>query len=220
MAEEKKKPEGWNLDPIEALIIVIFLAALAGMIPMVWSYIASGELSFFGLKLSGLVNFFKNNVQIFKILGYALAGSAAIATFVLNKRSDAIWAIERAKVYPQYIPKISTEQPQPNPLEERWKKIVEKSNSQNPADWRWAIIEADIILAELLDKLQLPGSTIGEKLKAVEPSDFLTIDLAWEAHKARNAVAHQGGDDLLLNQRETRRIISLYEAVFKEFELI
>lgn len=220
MADEKKKTDSWDFDPIEALMIIILLAALASAIPTMWGYITSGELSFFGLGLGGVVDFFKNNIRFFKIFGYAAAGAAAVGTFVFNKRSDAIWAAERAKLYPAYMPAISGgTKSAPNPLETRWEKIVAKSNSENSSDWRWAIIEADIILDELLDKLQLPGSTMGEKLKAVEPSDFVTVELAWEAHKARNAVAHQGSN-FLLNQRETRRIISLYEAVFKEFELI
>jgi transposase len=60
---------------------------------------------------------------------------------------------------------------------------------------------------------------MGERMKAIEKSDFNTIDDAWEAHKARNNIAHQGGG-FALNQREARRIISLYERVFREFQLI
>ena len=67
--------------------------------------------------------------------------------------------------------------------------------------------------------LNLHGDTIGDKLKAVEKSDFLTIDNAWEAHKARNQIAHDGAD-FQLNQREAMRIISLYESVFREFQMI
>jgi len=35
---------------------------------------------------------------------------------------------------------------------------------------------------------------MGDKLKAVEKSDFNSIELAWEAHKARNMIAHEGSD--------------------------
>lgn len=220
MAEEKKKPEGWNLDPVEVVLILIFIIAILGSIPSILNYFASGELTFFGYPINGIINFFRNSTWFFKALGFALAGFGAVASFVYNKKADAIRAMEKAKVYPDNMPKsaiLSGEAP-PDPLQSRWQKIVEKSNSEKESDWRWAIIEADIILDELLGKLQLPGDTMGDKLKAVEPSDFVTIDLAWEAHKIRNAIAHQGG--FLLNQRETRRVISLYAAVFKEFSLI
>lgn len=101
----------------------------------------------------------------------------------------------------------------------KWKLVEEHINSDDQNKWKLAILEADIILSELLDKLSLPGESIGEKLKAVESSDFDTIEQAWEAHKIRNAIAHQGSD-FILNQREAKRVIGLYATVFKEFEII
>ena len=101
----------------------------------------------------------------------------------------------------------------------KWKLVEEHINSDDQNKWKLAILESDIILAEMLDKLSLPGESIGEKLKAVESSDFETIEQAWEAHKIRNAIAHQGSD-FLLNQREAKRVIGLYASVFKEFGII
>ena len=149
-----------------------------------------------------------------------VAGIAAVGTFVFTKKGDAIWRVEKARLYPTKVETSeATNIPERNQTAEKWQEIVAKSEAAEESNWRLAIIEADIILDSLLEKLNLPGQGIGEKLKAVEPSDFLTLDQAWEAHKARNAIAHQGGD-FLLNQREVRRIISLYEEVFKEFHLI
>jgi hypothetical protein len=101
----------------------------------------------------------------------------------------------------------------------KWKLVEEHINSDDQNKWKLAILESDIILAEMLDKLSLPGESIGEKLKSVESSDFDTIEQAWEAHKIRNAIAHQGSD-FLLNQREAKRVIGLYASVFKEFGII
>ncbi|MEK7117019.1 MAG: hypothetical protein AAB837_02545 [Patescibacteria group bacterium] len=219
--KKKEKPAGWNFDLLEGLVILLFLMAILGtVVPVIWSYLTSDELSFYGFKLSGIINFFKNNIQFFKTLGFVTAGGAALGTFIFTKKADAVWREEKAKMYPENMPAISSaSKPTKNPMTEKWEKIIKNSESQNPSDWRLAIIEADIILDELLDKLQLPGDTMGEKLKAVEKSDFTTIEYAWEAHKARNMIAHEGSD-FLLNQKQTRRIISLYEAVFKEFSII
>ena len=63
------------------------------------------------------------------------------------------------------------------------------------------------------------GDTLGERLKNTSKADFKTIDVAWEAHKIRNAIAHEGSD-FLLSQRESKRIIGLYETVFKEFSYV
>lgn len=101
----------------------------------------------------------------------------------------------------------------------RWNRIVEQVSSEKEQDWRLAIIEADIMLDELLDVQGYHGDSMGDKMKQVERSDWNTIDFAWEAHKVRNRIAHEGGD-MALSEREARRIISLYEQVFKEFHYI
>lgn len=217
----KEKPTGWNFDPMEGLFVLfLFVAVFSAIIPGIWNYFASGELSFYGFKFSGIVNFFKSNIQFLRALGFVVAGLAAIGTIVFNKKSDIISQEERVKLYPKSAETYSSvSESVETPKNEKWERIVKNSESENPSDWRLAIIEADIMLDELLDKLNLPGDTMGEKLKAVEKSDFMTIEYAWEAHKARNMIAHEGSN-FLLNQHETRRIISLYEAVFKEFYLI
>lgn len=101
----------------------------------------------------------------------------------------------------------------------KWERIQTHLDSLNENDWRLAIMEADIMLGEILDNLFLPGETMGEKMKMVEKSDFTTIDLAWEAHKIRNQIAHEGSD-FALTSREARRVIDLYKQVFDEFKII
>ncbi|MEK7081906.1 MAG: hypothetical protein AAB905_01740 [Patescibacteria group bacterium] len=102
----------------------------------------------------------------------------------------------------------------------RWEKVREHLSSENPNDWRLAVLEADIILGEMLEKMgYIKGETIGDKLKTIEKSDFNSLDQAWEAHRIRNMIAH-GGSDYILTEREAKRVIGLYEQVFKEFRYI
>ena len=104
-------------------------------------------------------------------------------------------------------------------VRKRWNAIVGHANSENPNDWRHASIEADIMLDEMLDAQGYKGATMGEKMKQVERSDFNTIDMAWEAHKMRNRIAHEGSNQVL-NERLIRQTIAQYQSVFREFELI
>ena len=101
----------------------------------------------------------------------------------------------------------------------KWNLVLAHIDSDDANKWKLAIIEADIILSELLDSLNLPGDGVGEKLKNVETGDFDHIEQAWEAHKIRNVIAHEGSD-FLLTQREAKRVIELYKSVFEEFEII
>jgi hypothetical protein len=129
--------------------------------------------------------------------------------------------VEAKKLYPESyfngnIPDYSV---LPEDINPQWQKILDHLESLNENDWRSAIMEADIMLSKILDNLSLPGDTMGEKLKAVEKSDFTTIENAWEAHKIRNQIAHEGST-FMLNQREAKRVISLYQSVFEEFRII
>ncbi|MBP9771841.1 MAG: hypothetical protein KBD16_02880 [Candidatus Pacebacteria bacterium] len=102
---------------------------------------------------------------------------------------------------------------------ERWERIETLASSENPGDWRIAIIEADIALDELVRSMGYHGDSLGDMLKGVEKSDFQTLDLAWEAHKVRNRIAHSGSDYILTN-REAKRVIDLFRQVFKEFDVV
>ncbi len=103
--------------------------------------------------------------------------------------------------------------------QEKWKIVEAHILSENPNDWRHAIIEADIMLEEMLAGAGYPGDTLGEKLKGADSSTFKTINQAWEAHKIRNAIAHEGAN-FILSSREAKRVIRLFEEVFREHNYI
>ena len=100
---------------------------------------------------------------------------------------------------------------------EKWQAIEEKIATGNPSEWRIAILEADIMLDTLIeDRFPDYGDTLGERLKNIEKGDFITLNEAWEAHRVRNAIAHEGVD-FSISEREVKRIMALYKAVFTEF---
>jgi cell division protein FtsL len=101
----------------------------------------------------------------------------------------------------------------------RWQRIIDEISGDDPGKWRLAILEADIMLNELLDSLGYKGETIADKMKQIDVSMFNTIDYAWEAHKVRNVIAHEGSS-FELTDREARRVIRMYERVFREFKFI
>ncbi len=98
----------------------------------------------------------------------------------------------------------------------KWQNVLTHVESVNPNDWRQAIIEADILLGEVLTHLGYRGEGIGEQLKRANKADFVTLNDAWEAHKVRNEIAHSGSD-FPLTQIEARQVIHKYRKVFEEF---
>ncbi len=222
--------------PAEPVIVMFFVASILGAI--VW------RLEAFLNRFPGFVNFL-NTLWLFMQGKATLAelilasGSPWIFTviFVFKIASFAfstlmIWMIfstsrKYAKVSkelfaPLQPPKeivYGVTHTSEKPVNPKWMKVLEHINSPNPADWKLAILEADIILDQMLDKMGYHGATMGDKLKSIEPSDFTSLQEAWEAHKVRNAIAHEGSD-YVVTKPEAERVIRLFKKVFEEFQFI
>src|SRR3989344_4528679 len=61
-----------------------------------------------------------------------------------------------------HVPKAFAEH---HTSDKRWAMVESRINSFNEADWRLALIEADIILGEMLQKMGYEGDSVAERLK-------------------------------------------------------
>jgi uncharacterized membrane protein len=98
----------------------------------------------------------------------------------------------------------------------RLESVIAHSSSENPNDWKLSIIEADIILDEVLKQQGYAGNSLGERLKSISPNQLASLQDAWEAHKVRNRIAHEGAD-FVLTKRIAQETITRYQRVFTEF---
>lgn len=88
-------------------------------------------------------------------------------------------------------------------------------SSGNPNDWKLAIIEADVMLDQTLIANGYPGATLGERLKGTTVQQLSTLNDAWDVHRIRNQIAHEGAD-FVLTQRAAQQAIMQYERVLAE----
>jgi hypothetical protein len=102
---------------------------------------------------------------------------------------------------------------------ERWLKILDYVTSSVPSDWKLSILEADSMLDTLLENLNFKGENMGERLKNADRDKFQGLTLAWEVHNIRNKIAHEG-PNFELSDREAKRVIAIYEQIFREFGYI
>lgn len=116
----------------------------------------------------------------------------------------------------QSMPSAQYEQVVTNP---KWIQIEKNMQSHNMSEWRVAILEADILLYEMLSQMGYEGNSIGEILKNVDKANFVTLDDAWKAHRIRNIIAHEGAN-YELSKDEAERTIRLYKRVFDEFYFV
>ncbi len=146
---------------------------------------------------------------LFSLCLGALAVYCSIRVFQIRQLERRKFAAAQRTVAAHDVPKTQL----------RWNRILEQAKGESEQAWRLAILEADIMLNELLDTLGYRGDTMADKMRGVDRAAFNTIDLAWEAHKIRNRIAHEGAAHHL-SARETRRVIALYERALKEFRYI
>lgn len=105
------------------------------------------------------------------------------------------------------------------PKNARWEEVTKLGSSASESDWRRAIMEADIILGDMLAEQGYRGGSIGDKLKDANPLQFTTLDSAWKAHKIRNDIAH-AGEGFHLSERDTKMALDSYRRVFEEYNFI
>lgn len=98
----------------------------------------------------------------------------------------------------------------------RWERVENYMRSENSSDWKIAVLEADNILDEVVERMGYKGETLGERMKMIEASDFPHLDLAWKAHKVRNEIAHKGGPDFVLSRSVAEETVNMYHRIFKE----
>ena len=209
--DKKVSTNGRTGDTLGILlaVAVLFILVQQGYVSLKAKFITGGGVE-------GVDNFresFTDFVFWLKIGAVFVSAIFIAAIFYVRAKFMAHAAIEKKFYFPDGASSVHDMNQSVN---NRWDTVVSRADSDNPNDWKIAILEADIILDDMLDHLGYTGNSMGDKLKQIEKSDFLTLDKAWEAHKVRNAIAHEGSE-FLINHREVLRILELYKDIFDEF---
>lgn len=209
---EVKKPSGGGGDQSEILILVAILF-LIGTGIYAWF---TGFINERGIEISIpiIIDFAYRVTNPIRIVSLILSALFLFGIIFLSIKTGKLMN-KRSKLTHSH----STKESEEVFVNKKWEKIVLNLESNNPGDWKLAILEADIVLGEMLEKMGYRGDSIGEKLKNIEKSDFNTLDIAWQAHKVRNNIAHKGSE-FNISKDEAIKTIELYEKVFKEFRFI
>ncbi|MFA6094380.1 MAG: hypothetical protein WC757_00620 [Candidatus Paceibacterota bacterium] len=203
-----------------AIVIVVIFVAVGGTM-----FFKSFSISphFFSNLFYGFLNysvaFGLSVLDWFSIVSFGLTFSLSVLIAIVFFKTDKIGHAEHEKYYPTDSNNSLIEMTSKTVKNQKWENILLHVSSDKQNDWKIAILEADIMLGDMLERMGYRGEGIGDMLKSIEKSDFTTLDSAWEAHKIRNMIAHEG-QDFILTEREARRVIELYKAVFNEFKLI
>ncbi len=173
--------------------------------------------AFFGgnpLSIAGTLDFLGTVWTVWTIFAFLLSGLFMIGYVYATIRFNQVTELESEMIKTQE--RLWTELYGGNAKNNRWQEIQNHLDADNPNDWRIAIIEADVMLEDALEKAGFSGSTIGERLKSASPETFKSLDDAWNAHKVRNQVAHAGAD-FVLTKKIAKETLLQYQRALTEF---
>src|SRR3989344_6714567 len=213
MSEEKGNDKAKAKPPViistglgqqvgEIVLIVLFLSILSGAVSLLLGFFGDGDI--YGLRAT-----FAHLYAVANMVATVIAMVAIVIAIYSFMRISEIAGEETKKL--GLALNWNSERKQKNA---RWSRVDHYMTSLNPSDWKIAILEADNILDEIVERLGYKGDTLGERMKAIEPSDFPYLEEAWAAHKFRNELAHRGMD-VPLSRSDAERTINVYHRVFK-----
>lgn len=100
----------------------------------------------------------------------------------------------------------------------KWQGLLKSLESSQENDWKFAIIEADNLIDEILKINGYKGKTLSDRLKSLKKSGFKNIDCLWQAHKIRNKIVHERKFKIQLN--EVKNIIDFYRIALVELKIL
>ena len=100
----------------------------------------------------------------------------------------------------------------------RWLAVKKAMASDDPANWRAAIMNADSMLDEVVAKLGYRGNTLDERLQNTVPYQFPSLENAWRAHQISDFLKQDSSYPLTREVAE--QTIRIYRTIFQETGII
>lgn len=153
-------------------------------------------------------------MHVWTVLGFVSFVFSLVAFFILAYSTIRMHQLREAEEHERWST-LSPEEAETAKDHSRWAHIQELIESGQPRDWREAVMEADIMLDDMLVERGYKGETTMDKLNTV-PASTMSLEDAKEAHRVRNRIAHDGSA-FVLDEHLAYRTIKQFERVFKEF---
>lgn len=106
----------------------------------------------------------------------------------------------------------------PKLFDKKWQAILKRVKRGDDANLKLAVIEADNLFDNLLQKMSLDGKDMGERLEKLNSAQLSCLEEVWLAHKVRNKIVHEPGYPLGHSEAETA--VEAFEKAFRELGVL
>jgi len=146
---------------------------------------------------------------VFIVISVVLAGG------ILLLYSKASWA--KYKYYENYTEFFAYRPFGVRKEFKKWIGVIKKLETGKEAECKMAVIEADDLLKEVLQKMNYKGDFLDDVLAQIDKKVLPSIDQVLKAHEMRNDIVHNPGRNLTPDQ--ARNIIRVYQKALSELEM-
>jgi hypothetical protein len=101
---------------------------------------------------------------------------------------------------------------------EKWDKIRQNAQSEDVSKAKIAMIEADQMFGETLEKIGYKGKDTGERMTEVKSGQLIGLEEAKYAHEVFKKIVRNSGHEVSLEEIKTA--LGGYEKVFRGLELL
>lgn len=99
-----------------------------------------------------------------------------------------------------------------------WQKIAKKLKSGDESEYKLAIIEADEILNDILEKVGYSGETLEEKIDKVSLVVISNKEEILEAHKVRSSIVYNPNYKVELE--EAKKLLEIYRKALTDLGML
>lgn len=155
------------------------------------------------------------NVSVLKYvaIGAILVGVVGVA-FVIARIVEIKWL--RKKIYfSDFFEPSETSIAR----KDTWGSIKRRLDSGTDDDWELAVVEADVIVENIMERIGFRGLTLGDKIKSIDERNFANLKNLWEAHTVRIKIDN-GGPEYKITKEEAKGALDKYEKALKELKYL
>lgn len=99
-----------------------------------------------------------------------------------------------------------------------WNKILRRLETNNEAEYKLAVIEADDMLESSLKRMGYRGQNLEERLDTLTAATLSNIADIYEAHKIRDNIVHD--PDYRLSLDEAKKTLDIYGQAFRDLQIL
>ncbi|MDZ7611416.1 MAG: hypothetical protein U5L10_01515 [Candidatus Moranbacteria bacterium] len=107
---------------------------------------------------------------------------------------------------------------EPGKFQKRWNKAQRWMESDNPANWKAAVLESARMLEKVLNIIGYEGDTLGQKLDNMQPFQLENLSQVKEANKIKNKIVRD--ESYSITQEEARNTVDVFGESLAFFEAV